>query len=136
MKKMENLLNTIKFDEKGLVPVIIQEIDTNKVLMLGFMNREALIKTLEEGRTCFWSRSRQRLWVKGEESGYFQQVRSIYLNCENNSLLLKVTQTGGASCHTGYVSCYYQEYLSDKDAFRTVEKKIFSPKDVYLRSGE
>lgn len=131
---MEKFLAMVKFDDKGLVPVIIQDADTGKVLMLGFMNREALIKTLKEGNTCFWSRSRKRLWIKGEESGYFQQVRNIYLNCENNSLLIKVTQTGGASCHNGYVTCYYRKYLPDKDTFKTVEKRVFSPKEVYFRS--
>jgi len=133
---MEKFLAMIKFDDRGLVPAIIQDADTSKVLMFGYMNREALLITLKEGRTCFWSRSRKRLWIKGEESGFFQQVKNIYLNCENNSLLIKVTQIGGASCHNGYVTCYYRKYLPEKDTFRKVEKRVFPPEEVYFRSDK
>jgi len=97
----ENLLEQVKFDDKGLVGAIVQDAATNEVLMFAWMNREALEKTLTEGRACYWSRSRKKLWVKGESSGNTQTVKSIRLDCDGDALLLAVEQTGGA-CHTGH----------------------------------
>jgi phosphoribosyl-AMP cyclohydrolase len=98
----------INFEKgKELVPVIIQDASTNEVLMLGYMNRKSRKKTLETKRSCFWSRSRQKLWIKGETSGHFQEVKEIYLDCDRDTLLIKVDQIGGAACHTGYRSCFH-----------------------------
>ncbi len=98
----------IKFDEKGLVPVVIQDFRNNEVLMVAYMNEEALLKTLQSGRTHFWSRSRARLWQKGESSGHIQKVREVYLDCDADCLLIKVDQEV-ACCHTGYRSCFYRK---------------------------
>ncbi len=91
----------------GLIPVIIQDASTNEVLMLGYMNRESWEKTLETKKASFWSRSRKKIWVKGETSGNFQEIKEICLDCDGDTLLLKVDQIGGAACHTGFRSCFY-----------------------------
>lgn len=101
------LLGEIKFDQQGLVPAIIQDFDSGRVLMMAYMNREALLKTLESGRTCFYSRSRQELWLKGETSGHVQNVKEIFYDCDQDCLLLQVEQVG-AACHTGHYSCFYR----------------------------
>lgn len=113
----------------GLIPVIIQDASTNEVLMLGYMNREAWEKTLETRRSSFWSRSRKKIWVKGETSGHFQEVKEIRLDCDGDTLLLKVKQMGGAACHTGFPSCFHHGY--EKGKWRIVGERIFDPKEVY-----
>ncbi|OGQ11782.1 MAG: phosphoribosyl-AMP cyclohydrolase [Deltaproteobacteria bacterium RBG_19FT_COMBO_46_12] len=115
----------------GLIPVIIQDASTHEVLMLGYMNREAWEKTVETGRASFWSRSRKKIWVKGETSGHYQEVKEIRLDCDGDTLLLKVDQIGGAACHTGFRSCFHQRY--EKGEWKVFEKKIFDPKEVYGR---
>jgi phosphoribosyl-AMP cyclohydrolase len=115
----------------GLIPVIIQDAATQEVLMLGYMNREAWEKTVETGRASFWSRSRKKIWVKGETSGNYQEVKEIRLDCDGDTLLLKVNQIGGGACHTGFRSCFHQRY--DKGEWKVFEKKIFDPKEVYGR---
>ena len=102
------MIENIKFDEKGLVPVIIQDNKSGQVLMLAYMNQESLAKTMETGRTWFYSRSRQQLWMKGEESGHIQEVKEILYDCDQDTLLIKVEQTGVA-CHTGHYSCFYRD---------------------------
>jgi len=114
---------------EGLIPVIIQDIATHEVLMLGYMNREAWEKTMETGRASFWSRSRKKIWIKGETSGHYQEVKEIRLDCDGDTLLLKVDQIGGAACHTGFRSCFHQRY--EKGEWKVFEKKIFDPKEVY-----
>jgi len=116
---------------EGLIPVIIQDAATHEVLMLGYMNREAWEKTVETGRASFWSRSRKKIWVKGETSGKYQEVKEIRLDCDGDTLLLKVDQIGGATCHTGFRSCFHQRY--EKGEWKVFEKKIFDPKEVYGR---
>lgn len=116
---------------EGLIPVIIQDASTHEVLMLGYMNREAWKKTVETGRASFWSRSRKKIWVKGETSGHYQEVKEIRLDCDGDALLLKVDQIGGAACHTGFRSCFHQRY--EKGEWKVFEKKIFDPKEVYGR---
>ncbi len=113
----------------GLIPVIVQDASTKEVLMLGYMNREAWEKTLATKRSSFWSRSRKRLWVKGETSGHFQEVKEIYLDCDGDTLLLKVNQVGGATCHTGFRSCFHRRY--EEGEWRTLGERIFEPKEVY-----
>jgi len=114
---------------EGLVPVVVQDDETGEVLMVAYMNREAWLKTIETGKATFWSRSRQSLWLKGETSGNVQMVREIRIDCDADTILLKVEQLGGAACHTGNRSCFYRK-LTDGD-FVTVGERIFDPKDVY-----
>ena len=114
---------------EGLIPVIIQDASTNEILMLGYMNQESWEKTLETGRACFWSRSRKKLWLKGETSGHFQEVKEIYLDCDGDTLVLKVNQMGGAACHTGFKSCFHHRW--EKGGWKISGEKIFDPKEVY-----
>ncbi|GAC1360078.1 MAG: hypothetical protein NVS2B12_16370 [Ktedonobacteraceae bacterium] len=120
----------LKFDRQGLVPAVIVDDVTGSVLMVAFMNQEALQKTRETGFTHFFSRSRNTLWRKGEQSGNVQEVRSIFVNCEENSLLVRVKQHGDVACHEGYYSCYYRRLLPD-DTYQTVAERIFDPADMY-----
>lgn len=101
-------LKNLKFDRQGLIPVIIQDFKTGEVLMLAYMNRESLRRTLKSGKTCFWSRSRKEYWVKGQTSGNYQHVKSIAYDCDMDALLVKVRQVGVA-CHTGNHSCFYRK---------------------------
>ncbi|MEO7853455.1 MAG: phosphoribosyl-AMP cyclohydrolase [Rubrivivax sp.] len=127
-----NWLDEIRWDAQGLVPVIAQETGSNDVLMLAFMNREALARTAELGQAVYWSRSRQRLWHKGERSGHFQQVHEIRMDCDNDVLLMKVTQLGhepGIACHTGRHSCFFKRL--DKQAWPPVEPVLMDPEAIY-----
>lgn len=117
--------DTIKFDAHGLVPAIIQDANSGQVLMLAYMNEESLDKTLTSGRTWFYSRSRQKLWMKGESSGNVQKVKQILYDCDADTLLIKVDQTGVA-CHTGHYSCFYRDSNGQE-----VEKQVFDPKEIY-----
>jgi phosphoribosyl-AMP cyclohydrolase len=114
---------------KGLIPVIIQDACTNEVLMLGYMNRASWKKTLETKKASFWSRSRKRIWVKGETSGHFQKVKGIYLDCDGDTLLIKVDQIGDAACHTGFRSCFHRRL--EKGKWKVIGRRIFDPKEVY-----
>ncbi|MBN8494207.1 MAG: phosphoribosyl-AMP cyclohydrolase [Burkholderiales bacterium] len=125
-------LDAIKWDAQGLLPVIAQEAGSGDVLMFAFMNREALARTAATGQAVYWSRSRQKLWHKGEESGHFQQVQEMRLDCDNDVLLLKVTQLGhepGIACHTGRHSCFFQRY--EDGAWQTVEPVLVDPEHIY-----
>jgi phosphoribosyl-AMP cyclohydrolase len=113
----------------GLIPVIIQDASTHEVLMLGYMNQEAWEETLRTKKASFWSRSRKKLWIKGETSGHFQKVKEIYLDCDGDSLLLRVDQVGGAACHTGFRSCFHHRYK--EKGWILSGKKIFDPEEVY-----
>ena len=114
---------------KGLVPVIVQDYKTKDVLMLAYMNEESWLKTLETGKATYWSRSRNTLWVKGETSGNIQLVKDILIDCDSDTVLLRVEQVGGAACHTGYNTCFYRK-LSGGNV-EVVGKKIFNPEEVY-----
>lgn len=120
----------LKFNEHGLIPVIIQDYKTNKILMMAYMNDFAFDITIKTKKTHFYSRSRKKLWMKGERSGNFQIVKEIYLDCDNDTLLIKVEQIGNASCHTGYDTCFYRKINRDK--LKITGKKIFDPKKVYV----
>ena len=124
------ILDQLKFNQNGLIPAIIQDDENNEVLMVGYMNSEAVQRTLQSGSVCFWSRSRQEFWIKGETSGHTQTVRSVAFDCDGDALLIKVKQTGGA-CHTGYRSCFFREVASNGDSTRIVGKKVFNPDAVY-----
>ena len=125
-------LDEVKWDAQGLVPVIAQELGTNDVLMFAFMNREALRLTAERGEAVYWSRSRGRLWHKGEESGHIQKVHEMRLDCDNDVVLLKVTQLGhepGIACHTGRHSCFYKRL--DGGRWTAVEPVLKDPERIY-----
>jgi phosphoribosyl-AMP cyclohydrolase len=127
-----NWLDEIKWDADGLVPVIAQERDSGDVLMFAWMNRAALARTAELGQAVYWSRSRQKLWHKGEESGHLQIVHEMRLDCDNDVLLLKITQRGhepGIACHTGRHSCFFQRYQNG--AWQTVEPVLKDPESIY-----
>ena len=113
----------------GLIPAIVQDWKTGEVLMVAYMNDESWAKTRETGKVCFWSRSRKKLWLKGETSGNVQIVKEIFLDCDNDALLLKVEQIGGAACHTGYRSCFYRRVADGR--LETVGERVFDPKEVY-----
>lgn len=113
----------------GLVPSIVQDAETKEVLMMAYMNSESWKATLQTGKATYWSRSRQKLWLKGEESGHFQLIKDIFIDCDNDTILLQVKQLGEAACHTGYKSCFYRK-LSGED-FVIIGEKIFNPKEVY-----
>jgi phosphoribosyl-AMP cyclohydrolase len=120
----------IDFDKAGgLVPVIAQDADSGQVLMLAWMNREAFEETLRTRRACYYSRSRGRLWRKGEESGHVQEVREVCIDCDADTVLLKVKQFGGAACHEGYVSCFFRRVEGEE--LKVIGKRIFDPKAVY-----
>jgi phosphoribosyl-AMP cyclohydrolase len=113
----------------GLIPAIVQDWRTGEVLMVAYMSPESWAKTRETGHACFWSRSRKKLWLKGETSGNVQIVKEVFLDCDNDALLLKVEQTGGAACHTGYRSCFYRRVADGK--LETVGERVFDPEEVY-----
>ena len=119
----------ITYDSNGLIPAIIQDCRTGEVLMMGYMNEESLKRTLKEGRCCFWSRSRQKFWLKGESSGNFQIVKEAFIDCDNDTLLFKVEQVGDAACHTGYRSCFYRRIA--EDGLEVMGEKIFDPEERY-----
>ncbi len=125
-----NILSELKYDRDGLVTAVIQDRENNEVLMVGYMNEEAIKQTLLTGRVCFWSRSRQKLWIKGETSGHTQTVESIAVDCDGDALLIKVEQRV-AACHAGYRSCFFREVSPDGESTEVVGEKIFDADAVY-----
>lgn len=124
------ILDELKYDAKGLVPAIMQDADTGDVLMVAYMNREAIEKTLETGTAHFWSRSRGKLWLKGESSGHTQSVQDAFIDCDADTLLFKVRQEGGA-CHAGYRSCFYRRVANGGERAEIIAEKVFDPDEVY-----
>lgn len=125
-------MNNLDFQKTGgLIPAIVQDADTGDVLMMAYMNPEAWEVTQSTRKATFWSRSRQELWVKGLTSGNVQHVKEIYIDCDNDAVLLKVKQTGGAACHTGYKTCFFKRV--ENKTVRIVGKPVFDPKEVYKR---
>lgn len=125
-------LNAVKWDEHGLVPAIAQDAKTGEVLMFAWMNREALEKTAQLGQAVYWSRSRRKLWHKGEESGHFQKVVELRTDCDNDVILLKIEQVGGIACHTGRRSCFFNRFDGDGGGrWRDVEPVLKDPKEIY-----
>lgn len=125
---------TIKLDFSklnGLLPAIVQDYETGEVLMLAFMNEEAWESTLATGRATYYSRSRKKLWIKGETSGHVQMVREIRIDCDHDTVLLKVKQVGDAACHTGYQSCFHKKI--EDGAIRISGKLVFNPEEVYQK---
>lgn len=123
-------LDAIRWDDKGLVPVIAQDWESGAVLMQAFVNREALQLAVLENRAIYWSRSKQRLWRKGEESGHVQVLHAVYLDCDNDSLIYKVEQLGGIACHTGRASCYFQR-LDEALNWQSSGEIIKNPTEIY-----
>lgn len=126
-------LEAIQWDEKGLLNTIAQDVDTGDILMVAWMNKESLLLSLEKGEAIYWSRSRNRLWHKGEESGNTQQIEEIRLDCDGDVLLLKVRQTGGIACHTGRRSCFYLALNQQTGYWQAVDPVIKDPKELYAK---
>ncbi|MDO7596831.1 MAG: phosphoribosyl-AMP cyclohydrolase [Pseudomonadota bacterium] len=122
-------LDQVKWNDDGLVPVITQELSTKQVLTLAWMNRESLQLTVDTGHAVYWSRSRQKLWHKGEQSGNQQQIKSIRLDCDCDAVLLEVVQVGGIACHTGRHHCFYQQLVDGE--WQTTETVLKDPKEMY-----
>ena len=120
----------LKFNSEGLIPAIIQEQSTGRVLMMAWMNRESLETTVKTGKTHFWSRSRQKFWMKGESSGHTQSVKDVAFDCDGDTLLIQVEQIG-AACHEGYKSCFFRSAADEGTAFRTTEKQLQKPEEIY-----
>jgi len=121
-------IDNLKFDRNGLIPAVMQDYKTGEILMAAYMSKESLRKTIRTKKAHFYSRSRKRLWLKGETSGNIQKIKDVYLDCDNDCLLMRIDQVGGA-CHTGYRSCFYRKVKDGK--LKVVGKKIFDPKKVY-----
>lgn len=127
-------MDEIKWDANGLLPVVVQDERTKEVVMVAYMNREAYELTLKTGKAHYYSRSRKKLWLKGETSGHFQMVKSVRLDCDNDTLLLLVDQTV-AACHTGYFSCFYRAWDDASSGWKIVGEKVFDEEAVYQQDG-
>jgi phosphoribosyl-AMP cyclohydrolase len=125
-------LKKVHWDENGLVPVIAQEASSGDVVMFAWMNRDALARTVETGEAVYWSRSRKKLWHKGEESGHIQKVLEIRVDCDEDVVLLKIEQVGGIACHTGRHSCFYQKF--DGAEWQAVEPVLQDPVTIYTNT--
>ncbi len=123
-------LDDLKFNSDGLIPAIVQDAASGRVLMMAWMNRDALEQTIERGQTVFWSRSRGKLWVKGETSGHTQRVKAIALDCDGDALLIQVEQVG-AACHEGYGSCFFRSLTENGKSVRVTESRLVNPDSVY-----
>lgn len=121
------------FSKSELLPVIAQDDESGEVLMLAYMNQTAWEETLRTGRVCYYSRSRQKLWRKGEESGNVQEVKGIYFDCDADTLLIRVNQIGGAACHEGYKSCFFRKIDPQKGSVEVIGERVFDPKAVYKK---
>ena len=124
-----NWLDEVKWDAQGLIAAVAQDAGSGRVLTVAWMNREALATTVAEQRAVYWSRSRGKLWRKGEESGHVQRLVELYLDCDADAIVLKVEQVGGIACHTGRVSCFYRRYTTD--AWETVDPVLKAPEAIY-----
>lgn len=119
--KIEEFLDGLKYDSNGLIPGVVQDNDNGDVLMVAYMNRDAIKQTLTSGRACFWSRSRQKFWIKGETSGNIQKVKHVYVDCDKDCFVIKVDQTG-AACHKGYRTCFFREVDAEGNETIIAEK--------------
>jgi phosphoribosyl-AMP cyclohydrolase len=122
------------FEKAELLPVIAQDDESGDVLMLAYMNEEAWQETIQSGRVCYYSRSRQKLWRKGEESGNVQEVKSIFYDCDADTLLIRVNQIGGAACHEGYRSCFFRKLDPASGDVEVIGERVFDPNQVYGKS--
>jgi phosphoribosyl-AMP cyclohydrolase len=122
----------LKYDAQGLIPAIIQDAKDKEILMMAWMNRDSVKDTLETGKTHFWSRSRKKYWMKGEESGNFQLVRGVSVDCDQDCLVIQVEQVGGAACHTGHRSCFYSSVVDGQ--LKESQARVFDPAQVYKKA--
>lgn len=129
MDKIQETIAEMKFSADGLIPAVCVDAETKQVLMVAYMNADSLKDTVETGKTHFWSRSRQKYWMKGESSGHTQEVRAIYTDCDKDTLVIEVVQKG-AACHEGYYSCFYRK-LNKIGQWDVVAEKLFDPDEVY-----
>jgi phosphoribosyl-AMP cyclohydrolase len=127
-EKLKSFIQELKYDSHGLIPAIIQDVENGEVLMFAFMNRESLEKTVDTGLATYWSRSRKKLWVKGESSGHTQEVKAIYYDCDKDCVLIKIKQNV-AACHKGFRSCFFTELTQNGPEI--VGQKVFEEEDVY-----
>ncbi|MBI4217494.1 MAG: phosphoribosyl-AMP cyclohydrolase [Elusimicrobia bacterium] len=128
--KMDAILQAVKWDKNGLAPCVAQDAKDGTILMVAYMNEESLRKTILDKKACYFSRSRQKLWLKGEESGNVQHVKKIAIDCDGDCILIQVEQAGGAACHTGMRSCFYRE-MDEEGNLIQKGKQVFDPKKVY-----
>ena len=128
---MTNWIENIRWNVDGLLPVIVQEVGTAKIIMFAWMNRETLEESIKQKKAIYWSRSRNQVWIKGESSGYYQYIEDIFLDCDNDSLLIKVIQEGGIACHTGRKSCFYNRINMETNQIEINEKVMKDPKEIY-----
>lgn len=131
MSKLDETIAGLKYDASGLIPAVCVDAKTKQVLMVAYMNADSLRDTIKTGKTHFWSRSRQKYWMKGESSGHTQEVQAIYTDCDKDTLVIEVTQHG-AACHEGYYSCFYRKLTGEGD-WAVVAEKLFDPKAVYKK---
>ncbi len=124
-------LDALKWDAEGMIPAIAQDAESGRVLMFAWMNRESLVETVSTGNAVYWSRSRQRLWRKGEESGHFQRIRAIRTDCDGDVLLLAIEQEGGIACHTGRESCFFNELQGE--LWVPADPVLKDPKEIYVK---
>jgi phosphoribosyl-AMP cyclohydrolase len=122
----------LKYDSNGLFPAIMQDVETKEVLMLAYMNKTSFDETVKTGKAHFWSRSRQKYWMKGESSGHIQTVKKMFFDCDLDAVVMLIEQVGGA-CHMGYKSCFYRELDTDKMELKTIGEKVFDEKDIYKK---
>lgn len=128
---MKSFFKQVKFDDRGLAPVVLQDYKTGDILMLAYMNKEALKRTLRDKKCWYWSRSRQKYWLKGETSGNIQKVKEVCLDCDGDALVIRIEQVGGAACHTGYRSCFYRTL--ERGKLKEKGKRVFDPEKVYKK---
>lgn len=125
-------MDTLRFDKgNGLLPAIVQEYDTNEVLMVAYINEEAWRKTMETGKAHYWSRSRNKIWLKGESSSHYQMIKEVLVDCDEDTVIYKVEQLGGAACHKGYRSCFFRRVEEGK--FKVKDEPVFDPREVYKK---
>jgi|TARA_B110000259_G_scaffold186538_1_gene238030 phosphoribosyl-AMP cyclohydrolase len=128
---MKNWINNVRWDLDGLLPVIVQDEISNKVIMFAWMNRETLEESIKKKKAIYWSRSRNQVWIKGEESGHYQDIEDMFLDCDNDVLLIRVKQQGGIACHTGRESCFYNRINMETGQIEEIGEIIKDPKEIY-----
>ena len=134
MDKLEETIGKLRYDDNGLIPAVIVDAETKQVLMVAYMNETALLETVRTGKTHFWSRSRQKFWMKGESSGHTQDVKAIYTDCDSDTVVIEAVQNV-AACHKGYYSCFYRR-LTDSGQWEVVAERVFDPGSVYGKDSE
>ena len=128
---MSNWINNVRWDSNGLLPVIVQDASSSKIIMFAWMNLETLEASIRQKRAIYWSRSRNQVWLKGEKSGHYQNIKDMVLDCDNDVLLIKVEQEGGIACHTGRESCFYNKINLKTNKIDDCEKIMKDPKEIY-----